>query len=72
MINICEETTEIINAVKAIRKMASNQRTIECQNQCMTGFLYYQGVIDGLTDILENIYKIKLEAKKETNGKEVA
>jgi hypothetical protein len=68
---MCEETTEIIQAVKAIRQLAKNQRVIECQNQCMTGFLYYQGVIDGLTDILDNIYKIKLEFKKDTNGKEV-
>lgn len=65
MIKISEETTEIIRMITQIRQLARNQRTVECQNQCMTGFLYYQGVIDSLTDTLENIEKIKREHRND-------
>jgi hypothetical protein len=57
---------------KAIRQAAKDQRTIECQQQCMTGFIYYQGVIDAIGDILDNIDKIRVATKKDKNGVETA
>jgi hypothetical protein len=57
------ETDEILKMVIQIRQQARNQRTFEMQANAYLTTIYYQGCIDSLTDVLDNIYKIQREAK---------
>jgi hypothetical protein len=51
--------------------MSKNQRIMECQADCHSGFIYSQGCIDMAIDILDNIDRIKAATKKEKNGTEI-